>query len=316
MFLRAGIFLLASWMVLAAAWGANVIDPATDLFQRAQRNILEGKQEAAIDKLRIVVASYRKSPFAPQAQLLIAELFSRNREYTTAFESAQTLINQFPASDLFSEALEIQFTVAERVAEEYRRRRLRKDKSSQGLPDREVASQMFRIILANGPFTLVAPRAQYRLAVTLDEEGQAAESTREYNNFIEHYGEHPLADDAAFQAAFLHYRSCRQNNQERGSQERARLGFEYFIVKYPRSEKVPEARHLMGVLQGWESNRLVEAGKFYERTGQQDPALKSYREALHQSPNPLAAEAARKGIERLRGADASAPASPAPAAAR
>jgi outer membrane protein assembly factor BamD (BamD/ComL family) len=303
MLFRAGLMVLALVLAAADLFAATVIDPATDLLQRAQRNVLEGKQEAAIAKLRVVARSYSKSPLAPQAQLLIAELFSRNREYTAAFEEAQLVINQFPASELFSEALEIQFLVSERVAEEYRRRRLRKERSIQGLPDREVASQMFRVILANGPFSPVAPRAQYRLAVTLDEEGQTVESVQEFNRFIENYGEHPLADDAAFQAAFVHYRVARQNNQERGSQERARLGFEDFMIRYPRSEKLPEARHLLVVLQGWEGNRMVEAGRFYERTGKPEPALRSYREAMRQTPDSAEADAARQGIKRLKGFD-------------
>jgi outer membrane assembly lipoprotein YfiO len=299
---RAFIF-LAFTLAVADSRGASVIDPAADLFERAQRNVLEGNQEAAIAKLRVVARSYSTSPLAPRAQLLIADLFSRNREYTSAFEEAQLVINRFPASELFAEALEIQFLVSERVAEEYRRRRLRKEKSTQGLPDREVASQMFRVILANGPFSPVAPRAQYRLAVTLDEEGQSLEAAQEFNRFIENYGEHPLADDAAFQIAFIHYRMARQNNQERGSQESARLAFEDFVVRYPRSEKIPEAQHLLVVLRGWESNRMVEAGKFYERTGRQEPALRSYGEAMRQSPDPIKAEAARQGIERLKGVE-------------
>ncbi len=298
---RSVVWLAALLWFTCGAQGASVIDPATDLFQRAERNLLEGKQEAAIDKLRVIVRSYEKSPFAPRAQLLIAELFSRNREFSTAFEAAQHLINHFPASDLFSEALEIQFTVAERVAEEYRRRRLKNDKSMQGLPDREVASQMFRIILANGPFSGVAPRAQYRLAIALDEEGQNMEATQEFNRFVENFGDHSLADDAAFQVAFIDYRLCRQNNRERGSQERARIAFDYFMVKFPQSEKMPEARYLSGLLQGWESERLLGAGDFYKRTGQKEPALKSYNDALRQAPGSAQADAAQKAIDKVKG---------------
>lgn len=57
--------------------------------------------------------------------------------------------------------MEIQFVVSKRVPRSTGDRRLFREKSTRGLPDRETASQMFRVILANGPFSSVAPRAQY-----------------------------------------------------------------------------------------------------------------------------------------------------------
>lgn len=292
-------------------FAAEPIDPATDLFSRARQNILEGRQEDAINKYREIVRNYSKSALAPQAQLQIAELYSRNREYREAFLACQQVIDKFPASELFSDALEIQFTIAERVAVEYRRRRVKGDKSTRGLPDRETASLMFRAILANGLHTPKAPRAQYRLAVTLDEEGNSPEAIVEFNKFLRNYGDHPLADDAAFQTAFVEYRFSRANNRERGSQERARLGFEDFLVRYAASEKAPEARHLLSMLRGWEGEKYIEAADFYKKTGRTESALRTYQDALQHELDAPKAEAVRKSMETL-GAKPPAAATPTP----
>jgi outer membrane protein assembly factor BamD (BamD/ComL family) len=283
------------------------IDPATDLFQRAQRNILEGRQDQALRKLRIVAQQYAKSPKAPEAQLQIAELYAKNLEFKEGFMASQQLIDKFPASDLFSEAVELQFSIAERVAIEYRRRKIKGDKSTRGLPDRETASLMFRAILANGLQTVSAPRAQYRLAVALDEEGGFIDSVREFNTFLENYPDHPLADDAAFQVAFIDYRFARQNNYERSARERARLAFEYFLSRFPGSEKVPEARYLLGALSGWEGDKLIEAGEFYEKTGKKEAAARSYREAMQSNPEAPKAESVKKRLKGLDGSNAATP---------
>jgi outer membrane protein assembly factor BamD len=297
----------ALWVSLAAlAQAAPTVDEPAEWFRTAQKLVTQGEQGRAIERYKAIVRHHPKSPWAGRAQLEIAQLYARNREFYEAFAAAQKVVEHYPDSELYAAAIEIQFGVAERVAEEYRRRRLKNDKSERDLPPRETASQMLRIILAHARYTQHAPRAQYRLAVSLDEEKQPAEAAQEFARFVEHYGEHDLADDAAFQAAFIDYRLSRDKNRERAAAERARLAFEEFLIRYPQSEKVPEARHLAGVLRRWESERLLVAARYYEKTNQPGPALRTYRGALHNDPElPEAAELREKikSLESLVGSD-------------
>jgi outer membrane protein assembly factor BamD len=287
---------------LALAAGAHAgrqVDPAEELFRRAERHIIEGDQTQAVTRFNSVVRLHPKSPAAPRALLRIAELYARNREFSEAFDAAQRLIEKYPASDLFARAVEVQFAVSERVMEEYRRRRLKNDKSQRDLPDRASASEMLRVIVGNALQGELAPRALYRLAATLDEETKPREAVEEFNKFIERYPEHPLADDAAFQVAFIDYRLSRAGNRERASQERARLAFEDFLARHPASAKVPVARHLLATLRDWETTRLTEAAKFYERRGDDDAAARTYRGALENDPGNPAAESLKRTIEGL-----------------
>jgi len=126
---------------------------------------------------------------------------------------------------------------------------------------------------------------------------------QEFNKFIERYPEHPLADDAAFQVAFIDYRISRAGNRERASQERARLAFEDFLARHPASAKVPVARHLLATLRDWETARLTETAKFYERRGDSDAAARSYRGALQNDPQNPAAESLKGKIDGLESGD-------------
>lgn len=282
------------------AWAAT--DPAAALFARAEGDVLRGEQDEAIRTFESIIRRHKESDFAPRAQLKIAQLYANNRQHADAFEAAQQVIEKFPASDLFSEALETQFTVVERVMEDYRKRRLKGDKSSRGLPKRETAREMLETMLASGRYSPHAPRVHYRLALALDDDDKPAEAIREFNLFVANYPSHPLADDAAFQIAFIDYRTAREPNRDRGARERARLAFEDFLARYGESEKGPEARHLLATLRTWETDKLGESGQYYERTGQVEAARLTYGEALRNDPRAPSAEAIQQRLDQVRGA--------------
>lgn len=287
---------LAGCVGLQAA--ANV-DPGVELFAKAQVDVLRGNQEDAVDTLVRIVQRHRTSPAAPQAQLKLAELYAANREYEAAFNAAQQVIDKFPASDLFTEALETQLSVVERVLDEYRQRQLKGEKTQRHLPKREAAREMLQSMLASGRFSPQAPRVQYRLAMARDDENNPAEAVREFHTFVANYPQHPLADDAAFQSAFIDYRLARENNRDQAPRDRARLALEDFLTRYPSSEKTPEARHLLVQLREWAAEKAGEVGRFYERTGRVHAAREIYSEALQHDPDASASDALKSRLERI-----------------
>lgn len=294
---RASLIAFAALTLSARAGKPN--DPAEELYRRAERHVTEGDQPQAVTRFNTLVRLHPKSDAAPRALMRVAELYARNREFSEAFDTAQRVIDKYPASDLFTRAIEVQVAVSERVMEEYRRRRMKKDKSQRDLPDRATASEMLGVVVGTARQSDLAPRVLYRLAASLDEEGKPQDAAREFNRFLNDYPEHPYADDAAFQVAFIDYRTARSGNRERASQERARLGFEEFVVRHPASPKVPEARHLLATLRDWETARLMEAGKFYERRGDGDAAVRTYRGALQNDPGNAASESLKEKIDGL-----------------
>ncbi len=289
---------------LASLSSLEASDPGAELFARAEREILLGQQNKAIKELERVVRQHRGSPLAPQAQLKIAELYAGNRQQADAFEAAQKLIEDFPASDLFSEALELQFAVVERVMEDYRKRRLKGDKSQRDLPKRASAREMLQTMLESGRYAPYAPLVHYRLAVTYDEDDQPGDAIREFNLFIDNYPGHPLADDAAFQAAFIDYRTAREPNHERGSRERAWIAFEDFLQRYPESEKAPEARHFLATLRNWEAEKSAASRRFYDRAGRAGTARITSGAPLENDPAASTAEAIKKRLDQVSGSAA------------
>jgi outer membrane protein assembly factor BamD len=305
------VFRVASMAVVALAWLgapvsqaarpiANAADSAQELWREALDLTLKGRPDEALSKYRVIVKAFPETPLAPAAQLQIGELFAAHGDYAEAFEAYQALITQFPSSDLFKPALEGQFSLVQQVLTASRQIAKARSPRPRNIPQQVEIAEMLRQILRNGRFADFSPTALYRLAVMLDEMGQAREAISEFWRFITDYPEDLRADDAAFQIGFIEYRTAREPNREQSARMRARYAFEFFLLSYPESEKSAEARHILAQLAQWDSESHRRAGKLYETSGRPEAALKSYLEALPNSSGEQETADLKKRIDRLQ----------------
>lgn len=288
------------WFVAFPAFAGIPLEQADErvnkLWLEGSKLVLQGQAGEALERYRKIVRLYPQTKIAPAAQLKIGELFSGNREFEEAFNAYQDVIDKFPASNLFTPAIEGQFAVVQRVLIEDRRYQRRRADRPKTLPSLETASEMLKRILRNGRYAPFSPDVQYQLAVTLDRQGDDRQAIEEFWRFLANYAEDDLADDAAFQIGFVEYRKARANNRELLTRQRARFAFEYFLQAFPLSEKVPEAHHLLVVLAEWNVEALTQSGRLYEKSGATAAALKHYTEALGTSRDE---EAIKRLAERI-----------------
>lgn len=296
--LLAGVLLIVEVRAARPTVEADV--RAAEAIVAADRLALQGDQSGAVAKYRTIVRLYPQSYSAPKAQLQIADLLAANREHAEAFAAYQELIDKFPASSLFTPAIEGQFAIAQRVADSHRDAEEKGVKPPRSVPDRAALTAMLRQILGNGRHVSFSSQIQYQLAVALDRTGESKEAIGEFWRFLTTYPEDPRSDDAAFQIAFIEYRQARQSNREQSSRVRAIQALDYFLVNFSGSEKVPEASHLLGTLQQWGVSALQGAGDLYRKTGNAEAALRTYQEALQQSASEAEADRLSELIEKLK----------------
>ncbi|MEM7143690.1 MAG: tetratricopeptide repeat protein [Verrucomicrobiota bacterium] len=260
-------------------------EKAQDLYDRAQALIVNGRLGEAVNKLDIIVDHYRTSPLAPKAQLEIARLYDDNRENARAFDAYQLLFDHFQATDLYTEALERQMALAMRVMETYElRERKGTEARTEPLPKKHLASRMFEIIVMNGPFAKTAPEAQFQHAVALEKEEKPRTARGQHQIFLDRYPDHHLADDAAFQIAYIDYKLFTQGNEEANLRNRAQLELEYMLQAYPESEKVPQGRALLRKLDLSEFAGMIDTARDYEDRDRPQSALKYYQQMEKQFP--------------------------------
>jgi outer membrane protein assembly factor BamD len=273
---------------------------AAEMMLAADELAVKGEQSDAVAKYRAIVRLYPASHSAPKAQLQIADLLAANLEHASAFAAYQELVDRFPASSLFTEALEGQNAIVQRILDRHRQAERKGAKPPPTLPDRAALVEMLRQILRNGRHASFSPELQYQAAVALDRTGESREAVAELWRFLTSYGDDPLADDAAFQIGFVDFRVARDNNRERSASERSARALEYFLETYPQSEKAPEAAHLLAVLKSWGVASLQQAARHYEKAGQPAAALKTYQEVLASTEEESAARELRERIESLK----------------
>lgn len=264
---------------------------ARRLLERAEAKAASGAVDGAASIFQTVVRRYRKTEAAAEAQFRFALLQDETGNLREAFESYQALIDYFRASPRFSAALEAQLRIARKMLDAHRLRAKRGEsnrKRPSSLPAIAEVASMFRIIVSNGRHSDVAPTAQYCLGMALQAAENFKDARDELELFLERYPDDGLADDAAFQLAYMDLLLSRRLRGESSLRGRADLAFRDFLTRYPDSPKAPLAAHWLEVIEDDEAAELARLAAYYERAGNAQ-AASVYRAQLAQlrgAPGP------------------------------
>ncbi len=273
---------LAVLLACTATAQRTEYDTAKILFERADALVAQGEQGEALERYRTVASRFREHELAPRARFQAARLLHANREYVDAFDEYQKVINDHPQSDLFTRVIDGQMDIAREVLDEYAvSERAGRPKPGRNVPDKELASDLYRLILENARHTERSPEIHYARSVALEREQLVDESVASHQEFVDAYPDHYLADDSAFQAAYIFYKKARDgNNPDAGAMDRAAFAFQEFLMRHPESEKIAEARYCLGEMNEMRRKVLYEAARQYEKLGKPVAAQKMYQEAL------------------------------------
>jgi outer membrane protein assembly factor BamD len=89
-------------------------------------------------------------------------------------------------------------------------------------------------------------------------------------------------------------------SQDMASLESAKNTFEDFIIEYPDSEKLPQARENLEQLDGKQSSDILRIARFYEFSNDHKAAVIYYNDVIRRQPNTEDANLAKARVEELR----------------
>jgi outer membrane protein assembly factor BamD len=270
---------------------------AVELMRRGEQAEASGDRKEAIGTYKTLVKKHGTSQLSPKAQRKIGVLLERGSEFDAAYEAYATYLAKYPDGTDFDSSVESMFRIAKLFLDGQKRKLF-------GVPiaaSMSRAQEMFEGIVKRAPFSRQAPLAQFNLGQCFEKQGKYPEAIQAYQQVVSKYPGDAIADDAQYQLGYVLLRQSREGSYDRAASVKANEAFEDFVNRYPTSEKVPQAKENMRLLQGGVVKGSLDVAKFYDKTKQYRAAVIYYNEVIQQQPGTPDADYAKARIETLRG---------------
>src|SRR5579884_4020297 len=269
---------------------------AAKLFQTAQEAEKEGNLKRAIKVYKNLVKRHPKDALAAGALFRAAQLQEQLHLYTPAAESFAQLVEKYPSSPHFEEAIEAQFRIGEIYLNGKKLKVL-------GIPiasalDRAVT--IFANVVRTAPYGKYTARAQFDIGLAREKQGANDAAIQAYQAVVDKFPNDPVAVDAQYQIGYIWFTAARAGTKDCAATEKARTAFEDFLFRFPNSEKAAQARANLNLLQRKQTSSAFTIAKFYDKQKAYRAAVVYYNEVIRQQPGSNESVQAQKRIDQLR----------------
>ena len=103
-----------------------------------------------------------------------------------------------------------------------------------------------------------------------------------------------------YQIGYVYFQASRVTGYDQTAAVRAQEAFEDFLLRYPNSEKVPQAQDNLKTLQGRKTENSYTIAKFYDKQKNYKAAYVYYNEVVQQQPDSPDAEKAKQRMDQIR----------------
>jgi outer membrane protein assembly factor BamD len=269
---------------------------AAELFQIGQTAEKEGNSKRAIRAYKTLVKRYPKDMLAAGALFRAAQLQEQLHLYTPAAESFAQLVEKYPSSPHFEEAIEAQFRVGEIYLNGKKLKVL-------GIPiasalDRAVT--IFANVVRTAPYGKYTARAQFDIGLAREKQGANDAAIQAYQAVVDKFPNEPLAVDAQYQIGYIWFTAAQLGTKDAAAAANAKTAFEDFLFHYPKSEKAAQARANLETLEHKQTANSYKVAKFYDKQKYYRAAVIYYNEVIRQQPGSSESNEAKKRIDQLR----------------
>src|SRR6266480_511843 len=269
---------------------------AAELYQIGQKAEQDGDKKRAIRAYRSLVKRHPKDALAPSALYRAAQLQEQTRQYTPAADSYLQLVERYPSSPHFDDAIEGQFRVGEIYLNGKKLKVL-------GIPvasalDRAVT--IFANVVRTAPYGRYTARAQFDIGLAREKQGANDAAIQAYQAVVDKFPNEPIAVDAQYQIGYIWFTAARAGTKDIAATTNAKTAFQDFLFRYPNSEKAAQARANLDILEGKQITSSLKVAQFYDKQKNFRAAVIYYNEVIRQQPGSRESEEAQKRIDQLR----------------
>jgi outer membrane protein assembly factor BamD len=269
---------------------------AAELFQIGETAEKEGNAKRAIKAYKSLVKRYPKDILAPGALYRSAQLQEQLHDYTPAAASFGQLVEKYPGSPHFEEAIEAQFRIGEIYLNGKKLKVL-------GIPvasalDRAVT--IFANVVRTAPYGRYTARAQFDIGLAREKQGANDAALQAYQAVVDKFPNEPVAVDAQYQMGYIWFTAAQTGTKDAAASANAKTAFQDFLFHYPKSEKAAQARANLDILEHKQTANSYKVAKFYDKQKYYRAAVIYYNEVIRQQPGSEESNEAKKRIDQLR----------------
>jgi len=274
----------------------EISETALELFQTAQTAEKQGNLKRAIHAFKSIVRQHPRDALAAGALYRAAELQEQLHEYLGAADSFRQVVERYPSSPHFDEAIEAQF----RIGEIYL---AGKKKKVLGIPvgsSLERAVTIFANVVRTAPYGKYTARAQFNIGLAREKQHVPEMAIEAYQAVVDKFPNEPVAAAAQYQIGYIWLMAARKGTRDSAATANAKTAFQDFLLHYPHSEKAAQARANLELLEHKETTSSYQVAKFYDKQKYYRAAVVYYNEVIRQQPGSTESNLAKKRIDQLR----------------
>ena len=275
----------------------QVSDTALELYNRAQSAEKEGNLKRAIRAYSEIVRRHPKDALAPGALYRGAQLQEQMHSYFVAADSYRILVEKYPGSPHFDEAIEAQFRIGEMFLSGKKKKILGVVAYGNSL-DRAVT--VFANIVRTAPNGKYTARAQFNIGLAREKQNVPEMAIEAYQAVVNKFPNEPVAADAQYQIGYMWMTAAQKGTTDASATDKARTAFQDFLLHYPHSEKAAQARANLDLLEHKATTSSYQVAKFYDKQKYYRAAVIYYNEVIRQQPGSTESNLAKKRIDQLR----------------
>lgn len=279
---------------LAGTEGRN----ALDTMNRARADEAAGHLRSSIKAYANVGRRYPNSIYAPEALYRAAKLHLQRHEYNKAFDSFQQVLSRYPNTRRFNEVVGEEYRIASALLDGARGRMFWG--LLPGFRQREKSLEYFETIVANAPYSDIAPLALMNIArgyVYLKETAGAIDAL---DRLINNYPQSILTPDAYLKLAQTHAELVDGPYYDQASTKESITYFTDFMLLFPGDPNIAAAETGLDEMKTMLAESKMKIGDFYFYKRENFKAARVfYNEAITAYPDSAVAGRAKARLAEL-----------------
>jgi outer membrane protein assembly factor BamD len=267
-----------------------------DQLELAHKLEAQGQRDSALKAYKGLLRRWPLSFFAPEAQFRVGKLLEDEGDFATSFQAFQKMVEKYPSSEYFSQALNEQY----RIANLYLAGEPQRIWKIPLGPSMDKTVEMYQRVIKNAPYGDYAPQCQFNIGLAREKQRKFTDAVDAYQLVLDNYPTSSVAPNAQYQIGYAWMRSSNAGDYDMSAAKKATEAFQDYIVRYPNSDKITQAQDNIKKLGQRQTQGAFDVAKFYETQHDPRAAFIYYNEVVREDPNSAQSQLAKKRIQELR----------------